>query len=167
LISKLFNIYVSEVKQDLLDFDFIVPEFFDKDKFKINTELISNKLTREYIEESDKLEYIFKVILGSFSKKRKKPIGIFTENTVKLFNKFVDDIEDYINTYMNKIHEIELGRAGLLDFGDFFEIQYDTDGEGQVYPDVYSEFEKETDTSKKKKGKGGKLPIEPGKEPFK
>lgn len=167
LISKLFNIYVSEVKQDLLDFDFIVPEFFDKDKFKINTELIGNKLTREYIEESDKLEYIFKVILGSFSRKRKKPIGIFTENTVKLFNKFVEDIDDYINTYMNKIHEIELGRAGLLDFGDFFEIQYDTDGEGQVYPDVYSEFEKDSEEKKKKKGKGGKLPIEPGKEPLK
>ena len=77
LISKLFNVYISEVKQDLLDFDFTVPEFFDKEKFKINTELISNKLTKDYIKESDKLEYIFKVILGSFSKKRKKPIGVF------------------------------------------------------------------------------------------
>ena len=168
LISKLFNIYVSEVKQDLLDFDFVVPEFFDKEKFKINTKLIGNKLTREYIEESDKLEYIFKVILGSFNKKRKKPIGIFTENTVKLFNKLVDDIDDYINQYLNKLHEIELGRAGLLDFGDFFDIQYDTDGDGQVYPDVYSEFEQGTgEQKKKKKGKGGKYPIEPGKSPFK
>lgn len=168
LVSKLFNIYVSEVKQDLLDFDFVVPEFFDKDKFKINTELIGNKLTKEYIEESDKLEYIFKVILGSFNKRRKKPIGIFTENSVKLFNKFVDDVDDYLNTYLNKLHEIELGRAGLLDFGDFFDIQYDVDGDGQVYPDVYSEFEKGTgEEKKKKKGKGGKFPIEPGKEPFK
>ena len=72
LMSKLFNVYVSEVKQDLLDFDFVVPEFFDKEKFKINTELIPNKLTKDYIKESDKLEYIFKVILGSFNKKRKK-----------------------------------------------------------------------------------------------
>jgi hypothetical protein len=39
LICKLFNIYISEVKADLLDFDFVVPEFFDKDKFKINTDL--------------------------------------------------------------------------------------------------------------------------------
>ena len=164
LVSKLFNVYVSEVKQDLLDFDFIVPEFFDKDKFKINIELIDNKLTKDYIQESEKLEYIFKVILGSFNKRRKKPIGIFTENTVKLFNKFVDDVDDYINTYLNKLHEIELGRAGLLDFGDFFDIQYDTDGEGQVYPDVYSEFEKGAgDEKKKKKGKGGKFPIGPDK----
>ena len=170
LISKLFNVYISEVKQDLLDFDFTVPEFFDKEKFKINTELISNKLTKDYIKESDKLEYIFKVILGSFSKKRKKPIGVFTDNTVILFNVFVTDVSNYIEKYMNKVHEVELTRAGLLDFGDFFEIQYDSDGEGEVYPDVYSEFEKGADKEKKKKGKGGKLPVsggEEGKEPTK
>ena len=170
LISKLFNVYISEVKQDLLDFDFTVPEFFDKEKFKINTELISNKLTKDYIKESDKLEYIFKVILGSFSKKRKKPIGVFTDNTVILFNVFVTDVSNYIEKYMNKIHEVELTRAGLLDFGDFFEIQYDSDGEGEVYPDVYSEFEKGAGDEKKKKGKGGKLPVtggEEGKEPTK
>jgi hypothetical protein len=158
LICKLFNIYVSEIKQDILDFDFTVPDFFDKEKFKINTELIKNKLTKELISESEKLEYTFKVILGSLNKKRKKPIGIFTENTVSLFNKFVEDIDVEISKYLGKAQEIELGRAGLLDFGDFFEIQYDTDSEDQVYPDVYSEFEKGSDVEKKKK-KGGKLPI--------
>jgi hypothetical protein len=159
LISKLYNIYVGDIKEDLLNFDFIVPEFFDKEKFKINTELISNKLTKDYIEEDAKLEYIFKVILGSFNKKKKKPIGIFTENTVKLFNKFVEEIDIHISKYLNKMHEIELGRAGLLDFGDFFEIQYDTDAEGQVYPDVYDEIQKGGSTDKKKKGKGGKMPM--------
>jgi hypothetical protein len=163
LVSKLYNIYISEVKSDLIDFDFIVPDFFNKDKFKINTELITNKLTKEYINEHTKLEYIFKVILGSFNKKRKKPIGVFTENTVKLFNKFVDEIDNHINTYLGRMHEIELGKAGLLDFGDFFEIQYDTDAEGQVYPDVYSEFSGETTEDKKKKGKGGKFTIVPDK----
>lgn len=161
LICKLYNIYIGEVKQDLLDFDFVVPDFFDKDKFKINTELILNKVTKEYLSESEKLEYIFKVILGSFSKKRKKAIGIFTDNTVKLFNKFIDDIEDHIGTYLQRISEIELTRAGLLDFGDYFDIVYDVDGDGEVYPDVYSEFEKGNGDSKKKKGKGDKMPIEP------
>lgn len=156
LISKMYNTYVSEVKDDLLSFDFVVPEFFDKDKFKINTELIDNKQTKEYIEEDSKLEYIFKVILGSFNKKKKKPIGIFTENTVILFNKFVDEINKYIEEYLNKIHEVELTRAGLLDFDEFFDIQYDTDAEGEVYPDVYSEFTKGGGEDKKKKGKGGK-----------
>ena len=156
LVSKMYNLYVSEVKDDLLNFEFVVPEFFDKDKFKINTELIENKQTKEYIEEDSKLEYIFKVILGSLNKKKKKPIGIFTENTVILFNKFVDDINKYIETYLNKIHEVELTRAGLLDFDEFFDIQYDADAEGEVYPDVYSEFTKGGGEDKKKKGKGGK-----------
>lgn len=161
LISKLYNIYISEVKSDLIDFDFIVPDFFNKDKFKINTELITNKLTKEYINEHTKLEYIFKVILGSFNKKRKKPIGVFTENTVKLFNKFVDEINNHIDTYLGRMHEIELGKAGLLDFQDYFDIKYDVDGNNQVYPDIYSEFQRGSSvTDKKKKGKDGKLPIE-------
>jgi len=60
-----------------------------------------------------------------------------------------------------KASEVELNKQGLLDFGDFFDIKYDTDGEGQVYPDVYSEFSKGSGESKKKKkgGKGGKFPI--------
>ena len=160
LICKLFNIYISEIKEDLTNFEFDIPDFFDKEKFKINTELIKNKLTKDYINEDDKFEYIFKVILGSFNKKRKKPIGIFTSNTVILFNKLVNEIDGYISKYLGKMHEIELGRAGLLDFGDFFEIQYDTDAEGQVYPDVYDEFERGGE-EKKKKGKVGKMPITP------
>jgi hypothetical protein len=164
LISKLYNIYVSEIKTDLLQFEFSVPEFFDKEKFKINKELISNKLTKEFIEEDPKLEYIYKVILGSLNKKKKKPIGLFTDNTVSLFNQFVDSISKYIDEYLNKIQEVELTRSGLLDFEDFFDIQYDKDSEGEVYPDVYSEFGKEESETKKKKGKGGKMTGGPSKE---
>lgn len=156
LICKLYNIYISEIKDDLLNFDFTIPEFYDKDKFKINTELILNKVTKEYINESEKLEYIFKVVLGSFNRKRKKPIGVFTNSTINLYNKFVDDINSNIDKYLNKIHEIELGKNSLLDFSDFFDIQYDTDAEDEVYPDVYSEFEKPSDEKKKK---GGKFPT--------
>ena len=74
------------------------------------------------ISDSAKLEYIFKVILGSFSKRKKKAIGIFTDNTLILFNKFVDDLNLLIDNYLNKMREIDLTRGGLLDFGDFFEI---------------------------------------------
>jgi len=152
LICKLYNSYISDVKEDLLNFEFTIPEFFDKEKFKINRELIPNKLTNEILSESDKLEYIFKVILGSFSKKKKKPIGIFTENTIILFNSFVDKIDHLVDNYLNKLREVDLTRGGLLDFQDFFEIKYDQDGSGEVYPDVYDTFEKEP-TSDKKKGK--------------
>lgn len=160
LICKLFNIYISNVKEDLINFEFTIPDFFDKDKFKINKELISNKLTKEIIDESNKLEYIFKVILGSFNKKRKKPIGVFTESTVDLFNHYVDEISITIDNHLNKLREIQVTKAGLMDFSDFFEIKYDVDSADQVYPDVYDEFTSTSTDDKKKKGKGGKLPIE-------
>lgn len=150
LMCKLYNIYVGELKDDLLNFDFIVPEFFNKEKFKINKDLIDNKLTLDYIKDS-KLEYIFKVLLGSFNKKRKKPIGIFNENTVILFNRHIDLINICIEKYLNRSSEMELKKAGLLDFGEFFSIEYDKDAAGDVYPDVYTEFEKGGIYSKKKK----------------
>jgi hypothetical protein len=115
--------------------------------------LIPNKLTNDIISENDKLEYTFKVILGSFNKKRKKAIGIFTDNTIILFNGFVDKIDHLLDSHLNKLREIDITRGGLLDFGDFFEIKYDQDGDGQVYPDVYDTFEKEPVSTKKKGGK--------------
>jgi len=152
LICKLFNIYLSEIKDDLLKFEFIVPEFFDKDKFRINTELIPNKLTRAHIKEDKKLEYYFKVILGSFNKRRKKPMGLFTDATIEIFNKFVDSLQKKIDEYLNKKSEVELTKSGLIDFGEFFDIKYDTDSEEKVYPDVYREIEAESGGKQKKKG---------------
>ena len=151
LISKLYNMYISDVKEDLMNFEFSIPDFFNKDKFKINKELIKNKLTKEIIEESEKLEYIYKIILGSFNKKKKKPIGIFTENTVLVFNKFVDDIDIKIDNHLNKIREIQINNSDLLDFGDFFEIQFDKDGSGEVYPEVWDDIENANSDKKKSK----------------
>lgn len=155
LISKLFNIYLSEVKDDLVNFDFTIPEFFDKDKFRINTELIPNKLTKQLISEDKKFEYIFKCLLGSFNRKRKKEIGLFTISTINIFNLFVDKIQSKIDNFFKKRSEVELTRSGLMDFGDFFEIKYDVDSEEQVYPDIFKEIEMGS-SDKKGKGKGDK-----------
>jgi uncharacterized protein YggU (UPF0235/DUF167 family) len=155
LICKLFNMYLSEVKDDIANFQFTVPEFFDKDKFRINTELIPNKMTKQFISEDKKFEYIFKVILGSFNKKRKKPIGVFTEGTINIFNNFVQMIQEKIDEFFNKKSEIELTRSGLIDFSQWFDVKYDVDAEENVYPDVYNELEKGKE-EKKKGDKGGK-----------
>ena len=153
LICKLFNIYVSEVREDLLNFEFVIPEFFDKHKFRINRELIPNKLTRQYIEESPKLEYIFKIILGSFSQKKKKPIGVFTDSTIVLFNKFVDFISETIDEYLGKKGERELTKSQLVDFSKWFDIKVDVDAEGDVYPDVWDEIQSRSAGKDKGKGK--------------
>ncbi len=154
LICRLFNMYMSEAKFDILDFKFTIPDFFDKEKFKINIELITNKVTKDFLMEDSKLEYFFKVILGSFNRRRKKPIGVFNDSTLTLFNSFVERISKTINQSLKKHTEVTLAKSGLLDFGDFFEIKYDVDAEDNVYPDVYKEFEQPQ--TKKKKGIGKK-----------
>jgi Na+/phosphate symporter len=143
--------YISEVKDDIENFEFSIPEFFNKEKFKINKELIKNKLTREVIEESEKLEYVFKVILGSMNKKKKKPIGIFSQNTVDIFNRFVDKIDQMIDNHLGKIREIEISKAGLVDFGEFLDIKYDVDGAGDVYPEVWDDMQNTREEKKKSK----------------
>lgn len=151
LISTLFNIYMKDTEEDINKFHIVIPEFFNKDKFKINYELISNNLTKDYIQKDPKFEYIFKCILGSFNKKRKKPIGIFTEKTVSLFNKMVQNFEDYIDNIFNKISDTKIRKMGLVDFEDYYDLKYSTDAEGKVYPEMYDEFEVPSALDKKKK----------------
>ena len=153
MICKLFNMYMANAKDDLTNFDFEIPKFFDKDKFKININILPNKLTKEYLKEDSKFEYVFKVILGSFNKPRKKPIGIFTDRALVLFNNFVGKIDDRIDEVLNKYKETELRKKGLIDFSEYIDIDYDVDGNGDVYQaDMWDEFE---DPSSKKKGKKG------------
>lgn len=153
LICKLFNLYLSEVYDDILAFDIVIPEFFDKDKFRINKELITNKLTKEYIDGDKKIEYLYKVILGSFNKKKKRLIGVFTEKTLEIFNTYIDKINANIDIYLNKKSETELMNKGLVDFGAFLDIDYDHDGDNQVYPDVLdSLIDHGSEENKKKKG---------------
>lgn len=153
-ICSLFNIYMKETGEDIKEFDISIPKFFDKDKFKINKELITNKLTSQYLEEDDKIEYVFKVILGSFRSKRKKTIGIFNEKTLELFNDLVGEIDEVIDNHLNKISDKQLRKSGLIDFGKYMDFKYDIDGNSEVYPDIYSEFEEPTSGDDKKKKKG-------------
>jgi hypothetical protein len=153
LICKLFNSYISEVASDITSFKFVIPHFFNKDKFKINRELIRDNLTKSLLVKDPKIEYIFKVVLGSFNKKKKKPMGVFNNNTLILFNSYVDTIQQRVNNHLKRKSEVELVKKGLLDFSDYFDIKYDTDSQGNVYPDVYKEFERGRD-EKGDKSKG-------------
>ncbi len=153
LICKLYNMYMNDTSDDLDGFEFNIPTFFNKEKFKINVDLIDNKLTIHYLLQNPKFEYIFKIILGSFNKKRNKVVGIFNDNTLNLFNSFVDYINVVIDKNLKIYQEMELQSKGLIDFGDYFDIKYATDSEDKVYPDIYGEFEQPSDDlGKKKKG---------------
>lgn len=155
LISKLFNNYIEEVKEDILDWNFHIPDFFKENKFKINIELLDNDKTIDFIKTDPKIEYVFKTILGTYYKKRKKPVGLFTNKTVDLFNKTIDDIEKKIEKTLNINREYKLKKVDVLNFGDFFNLDFNIDNDGKLWPDVYTQF-KDTETSDNKKKKDKK-----------
>lgn len=155
LICTLFNDYMVNMKEDVEKWDIIIPQFIKNDKFKINVNLIRNKDTRDLIKSSDKIEYVFKIILGSFNKKRKKPVGVMTENTVNLFNKMVERIQKHIELQLNINKDYRFKQIDLMNFNDYFNLKFDADGSNEIYPDISIQFEKEptTETSKNKKEK--------------
>jgi predicted oxidoreductase (fatty acid repression mutant protein) len=137
-----------------LNWDFIIPSFFKEDKFKINTDLINNDDTIKFIKSSDKIEYVFKSILSSFNKQKKKPVGVFDDVTLKLFNNTVDKIDRIIDKALMINREYELQKGDLKNFKDYFDLQYNTDSTGaQYFPDMYDEFDDGDNKKKKKKGK--------------
>jgi len=155
-ISNVFNEYMKNNEKNILEWDFIIPSFFKEDKFKINIDLISNKETVNYIKSSDKIEYVFKCILGSFNKPKKKPVGVFNEITLENFNVFVDKLDRIIDKALKTNREYELQKDDLKNFKDYFNLKYNVDSQGELYPDVYSEFGEETGGEKNKKKKGMK-----------
>jgi hypothetical protein len=152
LICRLFNIYITEVGEDILNWDIVIPEFFNKDKFRINKEVILNKITKEHLL-NPKFEYIFKCIYFSMKNKIKEPFGVISDSMLVVINKFIDDISSSIDKYLNKKSELEIGRKGLVNFGDWFDLdtKIDKDGEGNVYPTILDEIRQGGEEKKKKK----------------
>jgi len=136
LISAIFNDYVENITKEIKDWNLAIPTFFSEDKFKINTFLLKNDKTIDYIKSDDKIEYIFKLILSSFNKKLKKPIGIFNDKTLELFNSDVDKISIYLDNILKVNREYLLKNNDLLNFKDYFNVNFNTDYNDMIYPDV-------------------------------
>lgn len=165
-ISLIFNDFIENSGKNIKSWEFVIPHFFKQEKFKINADLLFNEDTKEHVSSDEKIEYVFKCVLGSFNKKRKKPIGIFTENTVNIFNKFVEDFDKILDKKLRINRDYMIQKDDLKNFKDYFNLKYNVDSQGELYPDVYSEFDDDIGGEKKKK-KGFKGKDMKGFEPFK
>ena len=156
LICKIFNEYILNIQKDIEEWNISIPDFFKEDKFRINIDLIKNDKTKELIKSNSKIEYIFKNILGAFNKTKSKPIGILNKKTIEHFNNEVETISQHIDRVLKINREYYLQKHDLLDFKDYFKINYSTDAAGEIYPDVFDteidDFGEEKDKKKKKKG---------------
>jgi hypothetical protein len=165
-ISAIFNEYIDNIKKELKDWNLSIPDFFTEDKFRINIFLLKNDKTIELIKSDNKIEYLYKLILSSFNKKKKKPIGIFNNDTLRYFNESVSKISNYLDDILKVNREFLLRNNDLLDFKTYFNVKYNTDADEQIYPDVdqlLSEIPSGGEKKKKELGapKKGEIPEFP------
>lgn len=151
LISQIFNMYIEKRGESLERFQFQVPAYFNDDKFKINPEMVTNPKTVELLKASEKIEYIFKIILGSFRKKKSKPVGIFNNTTLNFFNHYVDQIDYFLDKQLRISQDVLMNKTDVLNFKQFMDLPTNQDGSGKVYPDLFGGLD-DQGTDKKKKG---------------
>ena len=134
LISQIFNEYMDNIKDNIDKWNITIPDFFKDEKFKLNVDMLLNKKTIEYVKSSKKIEYMLKIILSSYNRKRKKPMGVFNDQTVILFNEFVEKISIYIDKLLNINREYNLQKSDLINFNDYFKLKFNIDTDGRLYP---------------------------------
>ena len=114
LVSLIFNDYIKKYgyRYDGVELDPL--SFANLPEFNINTEIIDNEKTKEFLEESDINKNIFKIIMTAFSKPRKKPVGLMTQL-------LIDDLKDLSDKINNKSkpEEGSNGEIGMPTFEEY------------------------------------------------
>lgn len=151
LMSKLFAMYVGKYEKNIIDFVFSVPTFFSRDKFRINQDLIANKTVIDYIEKSPKLEYVLKIVLSSFQRERKKPIGIINEVALRHLNNLVKDVQMKVDAQFSINYGLDQHAYRLNTLDKFPNLKWEQDHRGYVYPEIASMFDEKPGGDDKKK----------------
>ncbi len=113
LINEIFKQYIKKngykyegIEVDPLSFA-TVPEF------DLNTGLIDDQKVRDLIKASTINKHIYKILLSSFSKPKKKPSGTVTQI-------LLDDVADIIKKMKEKIKNVNVGESSFPTFEDYF-----------------------------------------------
>lgn len=99
LVSSIFNEYVTRRGKGLKDLGIEKADFAKGDEFKLNIDLIPSKATQDILKKDEKMQDLFKIMLGSLRKKRnpEKAGNILTPSVIEDFNKMVSKIDEVIN----------------------------------------------------------------------
>jgi hypothetical protein len=100
LISNIFNDYIIQRGAGLKNIDIEKADFAKGDEFKLNIDLIPSETTKKTLEGSERLQDLFKIMLGSLRKKRSltKVGNVLTPSVIVDFNLLIGKIEELINT---------------------------------------------------------------------
>ena len=141
-ISDVFSKFLDEYGYKYKGADFQEPEYLKKDEFRLNRNLIKDRRVIKYLEEDDSYESLFKLILNSFRKIKKRAGGIITQGIIDQFNSVVSDIEKVVENKKPKSQIVESELPSFLDFKkqnlSSKKIEYVTDESEEADDHFYS-----------------------------
>lgn len=152
MMCSLYNLYMKHYEEELNELEFVIPNFFNGDKFKINQSLIKDETTLNYINNSVKNEYLLKIILNTFRHRQKKTIGIFTEITLKYLNDMIRTLHVRIEEQFNYNQNFP-SYTIKKDLSKYPNIQWEEDHRGFVKTTKGKLFDEQDPNNKKKKFK--------------
>jgi|688.fasta_scaffold09088_17 cytidyltransferase-like protein len=114
-ISDVFAKFLDENGYKYKGADFQEPDYLKKEEFRLNKPLIKDRRVLSYLEADDSYESLFKLILNSFRKIKKRAGGIITAGIIDQFNLLVSDIERVVSAKKTaKIQESSM--PSFMDF---------------------------------------------------
>lgn len=95
MMSVLFNGYIEKNSSKFVGVNFESAEFSSAESFKLNTKYIQNEKTLKLVENRV-LSELFKIMLGTFRKKRTKTTDIINQDMLDRMNEIIEKIEEAI-----------------------------------------------------------------------
>lgn len=114
-MSSVFTEFLGQYSDMYRGADFQEPEYLKKDEFRINKKFINNKEVIKYIEEDESFESLFKLMLNSFRKIKKRAGGLINQGTLVQFNLLVEEIQKKVES----LKESFVFESNLPTFMDF------------------------------------------------
>jgi hypothetical protein len=89
IMSKLVSMFIEDNNTFIKDIDIKKPTFAILPEFRLNPKFIKNKKIQEFITNNSEYSDIYKILISSFRKERKKTTQIIDETLKKYINNYV------------------------------------------------------------------------------
>ncbi len=124
-ICNLFNDFCKTKGNQYLSIEYNLPDYLKPYQFKMNKDIVTNKDTLFWLEKSENYIELFKIMIASFRKKRKRENYIFDSKINFYFNETVDSVRNALTSDTNL-------NESYLAFDDFVKIYFDGEDSNEV-----------------------------------
>jgi hypothetical protein len=114
LICSIFNEYMKKMSYRYEGIEINPLDFAKAPHFELNTGLIDDLTTREILSRSSINRHIFKIMMASFSKPKKKPSGTVTQM-------LIDDVIELVGKVKSKVEKTEIKESSFPTFEEFYQ----------------------------------------------